>query len=252
MTSITVCILTKNEEKNLPACLESVRWANEIQVLDSGSTDRTLEIARAAGATVLHRAWTGFYDQRVHQFSLPTHEWFLWLDADERCTEELKNEIQALLEKGPTAAGYNIPRLTYFHDKPVYHCGWFPDRMPRLLKKGAWGFNRPGIHAKVVVNGQEGQLNGLLEHRPDFEFKGYFQKVAAYAQETAKTKYEAGKRCGLLTTMAIGPLRFLKTYLFQGGILDGMTGLEVSFLGAVSDTLKYYALYRLSRAKTAE
>ncbi|MBL8694452.1 MAG: glycosyltransferase family 2 protein [Planctomycetes bacterium] len=251
MPRVTACVLTKNEEKHLPACLESLRWADALQVLDSGSTDRTLEIARRFGAQILQRPWTGFYDQRVHQFAMVETEWLFWLDADERCTPQLAQEIRDLLKSEPARAGYTVPRLTYFLDAPIRRCGWFPDRMPRLFRKDSWSFNRPGIHAKIEIRGGSGELRGLIEHYPYDSLAVYYRKMASYAVETADYKFAQGKRCSLAGALAIGPARFLKTYLLQRGFLDGRAGLVVSWLSAVSDSMKYLELYDRTRRERA-
>ncbi len=251
MTRVTACVLTKDEERNLPACLESLRWADAIQVLDSGSTDRTIEIARAAGAEVLDRPWSGFHDQRVHQFALPRTDWLFWLDADERCTPELQSEVRRLLASEPTRKGYTAPRLSHFLGSPIRHCGWYPDRMPRLFRKDAWHFDRPGIHAKIEIEGGAGELRAEILHYPYESLEGFYRKMAAYSVESAAGKFAAGKRCGLLTALALGPARFLKMYLLQGGLLDGRAGLQVSWLGGVSDTMRYLELHRRTREARA-
>lgn len=255
MTPITACILTKNEEKNLPGCIETLSFADEIHVVDSGSTDGTVEIAKKAGARVFHRPWTGFYDQRMYQFSLPETEWLLWLDADERCSSELQKEIVAW--KSPASGnappgnnrynGYNIPRLTHFMGSPIRHCGWFPDRMPRLFKKDSWKFNREGIHAKIMISGGEGRLQHVIHHHPYPDLATYYKKMGQYAVETADYKFKQGRRSSLAGALAIGPARFLKTYFLQRGFLDGRAGLAVSWLAAMSDSMKYLELYRRSR-----
>jgi (heptosyl)LPS beta-1,4-glucosyltransferase len=251
MTAVTACVLTRDEERNIPACLESLRWADEVQVLDSGSTDRTVEIAKAAGASVFHRGWTGFHDQRVHQFSLPRTEWLFWLDADERCSGELAAEVRDLLSTPPPLAGYSAPRLTHFLGKPIRHCGWFPDRMPRLFRKDSWRFSREGIHAKIMIDRGEGELRGLIHHTPFPSLADYYRKMASYAVETAEYKFAKGQRCGLLPALAIGPGTFLKLYLLRRGFLDGSAGLAVSWLGGISASMKYLELYRRSREAAA-
>lgn len=251
MPRVTACVLTKNEEENLRPCLESLRFADEVQVLDSGSTDGTVALARALGAKVFHRDWTGFYDQRVHQFSLPETEWLFWLDADERCSSELQREIEAWKRGEPSARGYTVPRLTYFLGSPIRHCGWYPDRMPRLFRKDSWGFNREGIHAKILVEGGAAALRGEIDHHPYKDLAGYYRKLASYASETAEYKFREGRRVGLAGALAIGPWRFLGMYLFKGGFLDGRAGLMVSWLGGISDSMKYLELYRRTAAARA-
>jgi (heptosyl)LPS beta-1,4-glucosyltransferase len=249
MPRVTACVLTKNEEENLPACLESLRWADAIQVLDSGSTDKTLDIARAFGAEILTRPWSGFYDQRVHQFAQPKTDWLFWLDADERVTPALEAELRAWKARqdvdNPTSVkGYTVPRLSHFLGDPVRHCGWYPDRMPRLFRKDAWSFNREGIHAKIVVDGGCGALTHDIEHHPYRDLATYYRKIADYACETAEYKFKEGKRCGLAAALAQFPLQFVKMYVFQGGVLDGRAGLMVSWIGGMSQSMKYLELYR--------
>lgn len=254
MPRVTACVLTKNEEANLGPCLESLRWADAVQVLDSGSTDGTLEIARSFGAEILTRAWTGFYDQRVHQFAQPKTEWLFWLDADERVTPELAEELRAWRSR-PDAAdagpvkGYTVPRLSYFLGSPIRHCGWYPDRMPRLFRKDAWRFSREGIHAKIVVEGGCGALTHDIEHHPYRDLATYYRKIAAYAVETADFKFREGRRCGLPAALAAFPWQFVKMYLLQRGILDGRAGLMVSWIGAMSQSMKYLELYRRTAAE---
>lgn len=249
MIRVTACVLTKNEEHNLAACLETLTWADELQIVDSGSTDGTIEIAKNAGARIFHRPWTGFYDQRIYQFGLPETDWLFWLDADERCTPELQKELLAFKSQAhePERKGYNVPRLTYFLGSPIRHCGWFPDRMPRLFRKDSWKFNREGIHAKIKIDGGEGELKELIDHYPYKDLATYYKKMAQYAVETAEYKFKEGRRVSLASAIAIAPARFVKTYLLQGGILDGRAGLIVSWLAAQSDSMKYLELYRRSR-----
>ncbi|MBI3819579.1 MAG: glycosyltransferase family 2 protein [Planctomycetes bacterium] len=249
MIRVTACVLTKNEEENLPACLDSLQWADAIQIVDSGSTDRTVAIARERGARVFERAWTGFYDQRIYQFGLPETEWLFWLDADERCSPELQKELIEFKNASATPAknGYNVPRLTWFLGSPIRHCGWFPDRMPRLFHKKAWSFSREGIHAKIQIEGGEGELRGLIDHYPYKDLATYYKKMGQYAVETAEYKYKQGRRASLTGAVAIAPARFLKTYLLQRGFLDGRAGLAVSWLSAISDSMKYMELWRRGR-----
>src|SRR5690606_27797859 len=138
---LTAALITFNEEKKIGDALRSVAWADEIVVVDSGSTDRTAEIAEAAGARVLHRKWTGFSDQKQFATDSAANDWVLSIDADERVSEPLRDEIKELLNAASReSTGYTIPRLSFYMGKPIRHSGWYPDRQLRLFdrRKGKW------------------------------------------------------------------------------------------------------------------
>jgi glycosyltransferase involved in cell wall biosynthesis len=242
---ISVLIPTRNEERDLPACLASVRWAEEIVVVDSESTDRTRALATEAGARVLVRTFDDYSSQKNWALAQLTHPWVLWLDADERVDDALAGAIRALPES-PEADGFEIERVNHFLGHRIRHSGWSNDRIVRLFRRdrGLW---EGRIHERVTGLARIERLPGRLLHDSYASFGEYMEKLTPYARENARKAYAAGRRAGPLALLIRPPLRFLRMYLGQGGFLDGAWGLVVCGLSAVSVFLKYAILWDASR-----
>lgn len=247
---LSVIIITKNEAANIQACLDSVRFADEWIIVDSGSTDGTVEIARAAGATVIQTAdWPGFGPQKNRALDAAHGEWVLSLDADERITDALRAEIEAVLAQ-PRHAAYAIPRLSSFCGHFIRHAGWYPDYIVRLFRRGSARFSDSLVHESIVVDsGTTGRLRAHMLHYSYLDDESVLRKLDHYSTLGARQAYAAGKRAGLGTAVAHGVSAFLRSYVFKRGFLDGGAGLMVAISAAESSYHKYLKLALLSQAE---
>ena len=245
---VSVCIITKDEEGNLPDCLASVKWAEEIVVVDSRSKDRTREIAAAAGARVIERDFPGHVEQKNFAVEQARHDWVLCLDADERLSPGLVASVQGALEAPGGAAGFEFARLTFHCGHPIRHGGWYPDRKLRLFdrRKGKWGGRNP--HDRVEVRGPVGRLDGDLLHDSYRSLSDHLRQIDFFTTISAKEKRARGVRSSL-ARMALRPAwKFLRMYVLKAGFLDGPQGFVVAVLGSYYVFLKYAKLRELERA----
>jgi len=249
---LSVIIITKNEEQRLPACLASVAFADEIIVLDGGSTDRTREIAASVGARVeLSDAWKGFGIQKNRALSLATQDWVLSLDADETVSSELQTEIQAALEK-PQSDCYAIPRLSEFCGRFLRHSGWYPDYVERLFKRGTAQFSDDLVHERLVPHGPVAKLQHPLIHRGYRGPSETLQKVDRYSSAWAEQAKAAGKSARFWSAPAHGLAAFSKTYILRLGFLDGRAGFAVAISSAEVAYYKYLKLWYANRSDGAD
>ncbi len=247
MTPLTALIPTLNEERNLPECIESVKWADEILVVDSYSTDRTVEISRAAGARVLQHPYENSAAQKNWAIPQASHEWVLIVDADERVTPELRSEVEAVVRNSQTAEpGYWIRRRNYFLGREIRRCGWQRDRVLRLFQRDAGRYVQKWVHAEVHLS-ETGTLNGALVHYSYRTLGDYLGKAERYATWGARDLFEAGRQSGPLGILGHALFKFLKMYVFQRGFLDGVHGLLLCILGSFTVFLKYAKLWELNR-----
>lgn len=247
--SLSVVVITRNEAANLRACLESVPFADEIVVLDSGSTDETTAIARACGARVTQSAdWPGFGPQKNRALALATCDWVLSLDADERVTPALAAQIRAAMATG-AAAAYEIPRLTRFCGQWIHHCGWTPDRVLRLFRRGQARFSDDLVHERVLTEPgtPRGRLTTPLLHESYPTPAHYWRKLEAYSQAWACQQRGRGRRASMARAGAAGLVAFLRSYILRLGFLDGAMGFAVCTMQAQAAFGKYFALYCLNR-----
>lgn len=247
MPELSVVIITRNEEANILRCIQSVKLADEIIVIDSGSTDRTIEIAKNNGAEVYSKSWAGYGPAKQEGVNRANGEWILSLDADEILTSELAKEITETINNAYSYSGYHVKRKTNFLGKWIYHCGWYPDYILRLFKKSDGNFDNSLVHEKVVVNGKTGYLNGELLHYCYNNLEQYFDKFNAYTTMGAEKALEQGKRIGLFGFIVKPPVTFFKHYIFKLGFLDGIEGLMISALSAAAVFVKYAKLRELVR-----
>ena len=250
---LSVVIITKNESLNIGDCIDSVRFANEIIIVDSGSTDDTVMIARQAGATVIETVdWPGFGPQKNRALDAARGEWILSIDADERISASLRNEILTTL-KNPTHTAFLIPRLSSFCGRFVRHSGWYPDRIVRLFQRGAGRFSDDLVHEKIVLTSPDcGAMKNHLIHYSYLDDDTYLRKLQQYSSLGAQQAYLAGKRCGLSTAIVHGVAAFMRSYLFKRGFLDGRVGLMVAICAAQSSYHKYFKLMLLSESKSSD
>lgn len=244
---LSVIIITKNEALNIGACIESVLFASELLIVDSGSTDCTCAIARQAGATVIETTeWPGFGPQKNCALDAASGEWILSIDADERITPALRDEIIATIEHADHTA-YMVPRLSSFYGSFIRHSGWYPDHILRLFRRSAGRFSSDLVHEKIILNVQSyGYLHHPIVHYSYRDDDAYLRKLQQYSSLGAEQAYQAGKRCGLASAIVHALTAFTKSYLFKFGFLDGRAGLMVAICSAESSYHKYLKLMLLS------
>jgi len=245
---LTAALITFNEEKKIGDALRSVAWADEIVVVDSGSTDRTAEIAEAAGARVLHRKWTGFSDQKQFATDSAANDWVLSIDADERVSEPLRDEIKELLNAASReSTGYTIPRLSFYMGKPIRHSGWYPDRQLRLFdrRKGKW--NGRVIHESFeLTDGMPGNLKSDLHHY-SVDDAGHHHRMIGdrYAPLSARQMFNEGRKTSAIGIAISGPTAFLRHFILRAGFLDGLPGYAIAKFAAHHAFLKHLMLYEM-------
>jgi glycosyltransferase involved in cell wall biosynthesis len=242
MANLSVIIITKNEAANIRACLESVAWADEIIVVDSGSIDATVEICLELGAKVHVHDWPGFGIQKNRALGYATKDWVLSLDADERVTPELRAEIVAELAH-PQAVGYEIPRLSSFCGCFIHHSGWHPDYVLRLFLRGSGCFTEALVHETVLLEGTMLRLKNSLLHYSYRDFDDVLNKLNRYSSAAAAMLRQRGKRGGLGVAVAHGLWSFIRTYFLRAGFLDGREGFMLAVLNAEHSYYRYLKLW---------
>lgn len=245
MADLSVAIITKNEEKNLPDCLKSVSFADDIVVVDSGSTDRTVEIAKEFGCRVFVEDWKGYGFQKNSAVEKCRHTWVLLLDADEMVPDEAKESIIGVLEK-PSADAYSLKRKNYFHGKWIKHSGNWPDRNIRLVNKTKGSF-RSVIHERWVTDGRLQDLDAFILHYSFSSYSDLIKILNKYSTITAGELFSSGKRANPLSLLYHGIGMFLKIYFLERGFLGGLDGLVISLTKAGGSFFKYAKLLELQR-----
>lgn len=236
---LSVAIITLNEELNLPDCLASVAFADEIVVVDSGSTDRTVEIARVAGAKVVIAAnWSGFGTQKNRALAECTGDWILSLDADERIPPDLREELLRTLPE-PAFDVYEIPRRSFYCGRFMRHSGWSPDRVRRLFRRGTARFSDAPVHEALQTERPIGRLQHSIEHWSFRSMEQVLDKVNRYSSLSAPVVVQRGGRPGVLVALMHGAAAFLRTYVLQRGFLDGKHGLMLAISNAEGSYYRY-------------
>jgi len=236
---LSVLIPTKNERANVRECLDSVRWAEEVVVVDSGSTDGTLELARPVADRVLEHAYENSAAQKNWALPQLTHRWVLIVDADERVTPALRAEIEAVLADPGRADGYWIRRANHFLGRPIGSAGWQRDRVLRLFDRLKGAYEPLHVHAEVQIRGRVGSLRERLTHHTYLSLDEYFEKFDRYTRWSAEDLKKRGIR-GSTPRLLLRPwLRFLRMYVLEGGFREGRHGLVLCWLAAFSVFTKY-------------
>jgi glycosyltransferase involved in cell wall biosynthesis len=239
MARLSVVVIVKNGERTLDRCLRSVSFADEIVVLDSGSTDRTLEIARRHTEAVhVSTDWPGFGIQKNRALDLATGDWVLSIDADEYLSDQLAGEIRATVAAGPGDV-YALPRLSSYCGRPMRHSGWWPDPVVRLFRRGSARFTDDLVHERLVFDGASIALTQVLHHESFADLDDVLDKVNRYSTAGARQAGQRGRRGGLGKAVVHGLWAFLRTYLLRAGFLDGREG----FILAVSNAEGVYYRY---------
>lgn len=244
--SLSAVVITCNEENNIERCLQSLTFADEIVVLDSFSTDRTVELARRYTENVTQREFAGFGEQWAAALALATREWVLVVAADEVVTDELANQVASAVERGDRD-GYRMPRLTEFVGRKMRRCGWYPDYQLRLARRSKASFPDRLVHESMQVDGQIGTLSGDLLHYSYPDLDEYARKMAAYARAAARQKMREGRRFRITDLIFAPPFAFFKTYVLRQGFREGWHGFVLSLLIGASTALRYSMLWEMTR-----
>ena len=245
MAGLTATLLTRDEARNIADALASVAWADERIVVDSRSSDETVAVARAAGARVDVRDWPGYGAQRNHAASLAAHDWILALDADERVTPELAAEIRALLQGTPAAAGYRLPRVTYYLGRWMRTTDWYPDWQLRLYDRRRAAWNTRPVHESVEVRGPVARLRGELRHHAYRDLAHHLDTINRYTTLAAGQMAAEGRRTTPAAATVHAAAAFLRNYVLRRGLLDGAPGFVVSGMNAYYVWLKFVKLWAL-------
>jgi glycosyltransferase involved in cell wall biosynthesis len=247
--AISVTIITHNEAAHLAAALESIAWADEIVVVDSGSTDGTPDIGRGVGARVELREWPGYAAQKNYAASLAKHDWVFSLDADERVSPDLATALQAWRTTTPATAASRVARVSWYLGRWLRSTDWYPDPQVRLYDRrvGTWQTRR--VHESVLVKGTVGTLRGELLHYPYESVSDHLQRIDRYTSLAALDLHDTGRRASAARLLLHPPAAFLRNYLLRGGIRDGRAGLTVSLLNATYVLMKHVKLLELEIAE---
>ena len=267
--TLSVIIITLNESAHIAECLDSVAFADEVVVVDSGSSDDTRDIARARGAkVVLTEDWPGFGPQKNRALDLATCDWVLSIDADERVTPELRAEIEAVLkaartdgQPSPQAASamavsgapltaYRIARLSNFGGRWIRHSGWWPDHVLRLFERGTARFKDVAVHESVVTDQPVGTLKGHFLHYPYASLEQFIAKINHYSSEAAAMMHARGKRTSVLGAWGHATWTFIRIYVLRKGFLDGREGFILAVMGASGSFFRYTKLLFLNRRQS--
>lgn len=247
MSSLSVIIITKNEAGNIRDCLESVTWADEIIVVDSGSTDDTVEISRKYTPHVYELDWPGFGPQKNRALDYASKDWIFSIDADERVTAELRGELERAMQSG-NADGYFCPRLSQFCGKFIHHSGWYPDYVLRLFKRQCGRFSNSLVHEIVVMNGATAKLKNPLLHYSYLTEADVQRKIEHYSAAAARQMFQNGKHATQFDAPVRGGWAFIRTYFLRLGFLDGVAGWRIARMNAATTYLKYQRLRQMRSA----
>jgi glycosyltransferase involved in cell wall biosynthesis len=249
---VTATLITRNEAAHIEAALASVAWADEVVVVDCGSTDGTADLARRRGARVEVREWPGYSAQKNYAASIASHDWILSLDADERVTPELAAEIRALMESEPSARGYRVPRVSFYLGRWIRATDWYPDYQLRLYDRRAGQWNGRRVHESVALNGgQPARLNHDLQHFPYRDISHHLATIDRYTTLAAEEMRAAGRTVSVAGLVIHPPFAFLRNYILRGGFRLGGAGFVVSVLNSYYVFLKLAKLWESRAVNTA-
>ena len=247
MPTLSVILITRNEEANLDDCLASLEGiAQQIVVVDTKSTDRTLEIAKNHGAIVSQPPdWPGFGPQKNRALDLATGEWVLSLDADERLTPALRSEILTAIHHSAHVDCFAIPRLSWYCGRFIRHSGWHPDYVDRLFKRGTARFSDDLVHERLIANGQVAKLENPMLHFSFMNYSQVLQKIDRYSTASAEQAFAKGKTSSPLKALLHGLWAFIRTYFIRAGFLDGAQGFTLAMSNAQGAYYRYIKLWHL-------
>ena len=243
---LSITIITLNEERRIGKCIKSVSFADEVVVVDSGSQDRTVEIAEQAGARVIQQEWLGYGRQKQFAVEQATNEWVLCLDADEWLSPELSRSIQSVLEH-PEFSAYQFPRRNRFMGRWLRHGEGYPDWSLRLFHRDHAHWSEDEVHEKVVPDGETGKVSGDLMHESEETLKQYLAKQDSYTTLQARRLRGEGKESSIIKMVLSPIVRFIKFYLIRRGFLDGAPGLVHILIGCHNSSMKYAKLIGMKK-----
>jgi len=243
---LSVAIITKNEENRLPDCLASVAFAGDIVVVDSGSTDKTVEIAKRCGCRVYVEDWKGDGIQKDSAVSKCKNEWVLVLDADERLSEEAKSDVLRIITSASSADAYSLPRKCYFHGKWIKHGGWWPDRVVRLFRQKKGKYH--GItHGVFITTGELQELDSWIDHYSFTDYEDMLKRLNTYSSFRANELFNENVASSYLGAVMHGVSMFFRSFVFKLAFLDGLDGLVIATTKAGGSFFKYAKLVELHK-----
>ena len=244
MPQITATIITLNEEERIAGAIASLACCDEVVVMDSGSTDRTCEIAAQRGARVLRRPWEGYSKQKNFAAEQARNHWILSIDADEQLSAELAAEIALWKKTEPATAAMSMPRRAFYLGKWIGHSGWYPDRKIRLYHRRRARWVGDFVHEAMEVDGQTGRFDSDLLHFPYRALEDHVQRADRYTRLAADAAKKSGRRSNPLKLVLAPPLVFLKSLILQRGFLDGWRGVVIAYMGARYVFLREFRILR--------
>ncbi len=248
MPQLSAIVITKNEAANIADCLDSLAFCDERVVVDCGSTDATVEIAKAKGARVEFHEWRGYGPQKNYALSLASGTWVLTLDADERVSDELAAAIKTAIAEGGADA-FAFPRLSSFCGRQIRHSGWYPDYVVRLFRRGTACFDDVVVHERVVCTGVVRRLRPPLIHYPVRQLEDALSRLDRYSTAKAQTLLASGRRVSFMTGIGHGLFSFLRAYVLRLGFLDGAEGFLLAVFSAETSYYPYMKAWLAMRQR---
>ena len=230
--TISAAVICKNEERDIEACLESVSWCDEIVVVDSGSSDKTVELAQKHTDRVLHNDWPGYVAQKNFALEKTTGEWVLCLDADERCTPELRKALESAWNDEKLPSGFEVRRHTRYLDRWINHGGWYPDWKLRVVKRGEARWEGVDPHDKLVATGSVSRLDADIVHHTYRDFAHHIRTLNHLSDVVVEEWVKSGRKPSLLRALFHPPVKFFECYIWKRGFLDGRAGFIIAVASA--------------------
>jgi glycosyltransferase involved in cell wall biosynthesis len=250
MHKLSAIVITYNEEENIRECIESLKWTEEIIIVDSKSADKTIEIAKEFTANIITTENLSYGEKRNMGINAASGDWILWIDADERVSDELKNEITQTISGSSADEAYYINRRSFFINKFIKHSGWYPDYTLRLFKKSTnIKFDTAKVHEKAYYEGKTGRLKNQIIHYTDRTFEHYLKKLNSYTTLSAEELHNQNKKASLFDIIFRPVFTFFKMYFLKLGILDGYMGLVLCSFSSIHVMVKYSKLYYLIKGR---
>ena len=250
--SLSIIVIVKNEEPMIRECLASVAWADEIIVLDSGSTDQTVAICKEYTDHVYETDWPGFGPQKNRALDYATKDWVLSIDADERISYDLQTEIKRIIQMPKRHDAYSMPRRSNYCGRYMKHSGWWPDRVVRLFRRGKAHYSDDLVHERLITHGKVGKLKEPIIHESLLTLEQILNTMNSYSTAGAKMMSEENQQAGLCKAIGHGLWMFIRTYFLRAGFLDGKEGFMLAISNAEGTYYRYLKLMVLNREKQEE